>query len=189
MFCIFSCYSHLYVFFGKMSILVFCPFFNLGVFLLLFFGCTCDIWKFHNWCNARFLTHCTRPGIKPAPQQWPSPLKRQCQILNPLCHNRDSWLFVFMILSFMDHFIFWILTSCWSNHLQIFSPILSLLVFLVASLLCKTLKLGPICLFLLLFLLLWRQVQKILLQLMSKNVLPMFSSRSLFIFSLFLYAV
>ena len=34
--------------------------------------------------NARSLTHWARPGIKPSSSQ------RQCQILNPMSHNRNS---------------------------------------------------------------------------------------------------
>ena len=69
-----------------------------------FFGCTCSIWKFpiqglntscscdlrHSRGNARSLTHCTRLGIEPVPQQQPELLQKQHWILNLLCHSRNS---------------------------------------------------------------------------------------------------
>ena len=45
-------------------------------------SCSCNLC--HSRGNARSLTHCTRLGMKPA-----LPL-RQCQILNLLCHSRNS---------------------------------------------------------------------------------------------------
>lgn len=35
----------------------------------------------HSRGNACSLACCARPGIKPAPQQWPEPPQRQCWIL------------------------------------------------------------------------------------------------------------
>ena len=45
-------------------------------------SCSCNLR--HSSGNAGALTHCTGPGIKPAP------LHRQHQILNPPCHSRNS---------------------------------------------------------------------------------------------------
>ena len=39
---------------------------------------------------AESLTHCNRPEIKPAPQQWPMLLQRQHQFLNPLYQSGSS---------------------------------------------------------------------------------------------------
>ena len=48
-------------------------------------SCSCDL---HHSCDRiRSLTHCTRPGIKPAPQQQPKPPQRQCCIP---CHIGNS---------------------------------------------------------------------------------------------------
>ena len=82
--------------------------------LFLFFGCTHGIRKFpsqgsnlscscdlcHSCTNARSLTHCTRPGIKPELQQQPELLQRNCRIFNPLCHNGNSLIeFSFSFIS------------------------------------------------------------------------------------------
>ena len=66
------------------------------LFLFFFWPHTCCMWKFlcqgsnlshsydlHHSCdNAGSLTPCTRPGIKPMPQQWPKLLQRHCWFLN-----------------------------------------------------------------------------------------------------------
>lgn len=44
------------------------------------------------------LTHYPRLGVEPAPQQWPEPLQRPCQILNPLHHSRNSTLRVLLFI-------------------------------------------------------------------------------------------
>ena len=57
-----------------------------------------------SWARARILaaavayigslTHCAGPGMEPTPQQQPQSLHRQCRILNPLHHSRNSYLMV-----------------------------------------------------------------------------------------------
>ena len=43
------------------------------------------------------------PGIKPLPQQWPKPLQRQCQILDPLSsQDTPSFCFVLFCWSIVD---------------------------------------------------------------------------------------
>ena len=70
------------------------------LFFFFFFGHTHGIWKFpgqgsnpslhfnlcHGCGNARSLTHCAGPRIKPEPQQQLEPLQRRQWILNPRCH-------------------------------------------------------------------------------------------------------
>ena len=82
--------------------------------------CAQSIWKFpgqglnlslscylHHTCdNIRYLTHCTRPGSKPGPEQQPKPCSR---ILNTLCHSKNSPMFLiafeFVILNSRFHLI------------------------------------------------------------------------------------
>ena len=68
------------------------------IVIFFFLGYTNDIWKFsgqgsnlsrswdlhHSYGNVGSLTHCTGPGIKPMS------LQRHRQILNLLCHSRNS---------------------------------------------------------------------------------------------------
>lgn len=70
----------------------------ISFYYFFFNGCIHSAWKFvsqglnpncrfdlcHSYSNTGFLTHCTRPGIKPTLPQ------RQCRILNPLHHSRNS---------------------------------------------------------------------------------------------------
>ena len=42
-----------------------------------------------------------RPRTEPVPQQWPKLLRRQDNILNPLCHRGNSHLSLFYLHSFM----------------------------------------------------------------------------------------
>ena len=83
-----------------------CQFFSF----LFLNGHTHGIWKFpgqglnpsHGYGNARSLTHCAKPGIKPTPQQQQEPLQRQRWILDPLHHSGNSFF----------HFYF----SCLDGH-------------------------------------------------------------------------
>ena len=88
--------------------------------------------------------------------------------------------FFFYIEFYELFYIFWILTPYLSYHLQVFSPIkyfvfsfLSVVSFVVQKLLSL---LGHICLFAFVSFALGDRSKKVLLQFMSKSVLPMFSS-------------
>ena len=52
----------------------------------------------HSHGNVGYLTHCTGLGIKPASQQQPKLLQRQCQILNLLCHRANSMCACFKLI-------------------------------------------------------------------------------------------
>ena len=88
-------------------------------------------------------------------------------------------LFVFLILSCTSYlYILDINPSLVTSFANIFSHYIGCLFsFLVVSFAVQKLSvwLGPLCLFLLLFLLPWETDLKILLRFMSKHVLPMFS--------------
>ena len=55
--------------------------------------------------NPESLTHWTRPGSKPA-SSW-----RQCQILNPLSHNGNSWNFFFSFIFYLFYFLMIFISS------------------------------------------------------------------------------
>ena len=63
---------------------------GIGKFLAqeLNLSLSCDL--YHSCNNVEYLTHCTRPEIKPMSQQWCKLLHRQCWILNPLCRGGNS---------------------------------------------------------------------------------------------------
>ena len=93
-----------------------------------------------------------------------------------------DWI-VILILSCLSCCIFWILTPCWSHHLQIFSHSIDCNFVLWFLFLCKIFRsqllifafLPPFCL---------RRSKTILLWFMSKDVLPTFTSRSLMVSNL-----
>ena len=131
--------------FGKVSVQVFCQFFNWIVcfsFPFSFYGYTCGIWKF--------------PGpIRAAaePYLWPTPQLEAMGILNPPNNGRDqtciftglcwvlnlqsqngNWCLVFGVFvclfvclfwcwTVWAIYMYWTWTSYWSYNLQIFSLI------------------------------------------------------------------
>ena len=51
-----------------------------------------------SWLHPRHV-EVPRPGIEPAPQQRPEPLRWQCWIVNPLCHKGTPILWLFFMVS------------------------------------------------------------------------------------------
>ena len=56
----------------------------------------------HSCSKATSLSHCTGPGMEPAPPQWPELLQRQGQILNVLHHSGNSGRDCFMTESHLQ---------------------------------------------------------------------------------------